>query len=228
MKFINDPFLYLSSFADEQQIGHYKSMVGPDIEVCLINGRYQINAGSVNYSFGPLHDAFRRYFRKDPLLIEKGAPVLILGFGGGSVAVILREELGLSNPITGVELDGSMLQAGREHFGIGRIQDLEIHQMDALMYIWQCVHLYALIVVDIYVDENVPPEFESREFIAELKRCLLPGGKVVFNKLVSDEKTRNERNAIEVLFAETFAKWQTFEIPVNKKSPNCMITGTSD
>jgi len=228
MKFINDPFRYLSSFADEQLIGQYKSLVGPDIEVCLVNGRYQINAGSVNYSFGPLHDAFRRYFRKDPLVPETDAPVLILGFGGGSVAVILREELGLGNPITGVELDEAMLQAGKDHFDIGRLKDLEIHQTDAFEYIRQCTLKYAMIVVDIYIDDNVPPEFETRAFIAELKRCLLPGGKVGFNKLVSDEKTRNERNALEVLFAETFAKWQTFEIPVNKRSPNCMITGTSD
>ena len=228
MKFISTPFRYLSSFAGEQLIGHYISRVGPDIEVCLINGRYQINAGSVNYSFGPLHDAFRRYFRRDPPVTEPGAPVLILGFGGGSVAVILREELELANPITGVELDEAMLLAGHEHFGIGRIQDLVIHQMDAFEYILQCTQKYALIIVDIYVDDKVPQAFESLDFIAAVKECLAPAGKLVFNKLVSDEETAHERMALEDIFSGIFDQCKTYEIPVCKQSPNCMITGTVD
>lgn len=226
MKFHRDPFRFLSSFSGEQLIEQYKSEVGPDIEVCLINGRYQINAGSVNYSYGPLHDAFRRYFRKDKPTPGEGLPVLVLGFGGGSVAVILREELGLNNPITGIELDIAMLKACSEHFGISRLKDLDIHNMDAFEYIRQCEHKYALIVIDIYVDEFVPPVFESLAFISEVKRCILPGGKVVFNKLVSDEKTRTEQRNLEALFAAVFVRCRTFEIPVCKQSPNFIITGS--
>jgi len=225
MRFISDPFRYLSSFSGEQLIEQYSSQVGPDIEVCLINGRYQINAGSVNYSYGPLHDAFRRYFKKDPPTLDSGSLVLILGFGGGSVAVILHEELGLMNPITGVELDEAMIKAGKDHFCISRLKELEIHQMDAAEYIRKCDLKYALIIIDIYIDDAVPQVFETRAFITDVNRCLLPGGKVVFNKLVSDDKTHKEQIALEKVFTDTFEHCQTFEIPVNKQSPNCMITG---
>jgi spermidine synthase len=223
---VKETFRYLSSFAMEQTVGSYESNVGPDIEVCLINGRYQINAGSVNYSYGPLHDAFRRYFNLDPPESGAGKPVLILGFGGGSVATILRSERGMPNPITGVELDEMMLKAGREHFGIGKIADLKLIVSDALDYIRQCQEKFYLIVTDIYVDDKVPAVFQQRSFIEEVKRCLQPEGKLVFNKLASVNGTQAELLELEKIFSELFPVCHTFRIPVNKATPNFMITGS--
>lgn len=228
MSFIDHPLRYLGSFAGEQRIDVYKSLVGPDIEVSLINGRYQLNAGCVNYSYGPLHDAFRRYFAKDKPCFDETDPILILGFGGGSVAVILREELGFENPITGVELDEAVLNAANDHFNIGRLRNLKIVRKDAQEYVSACQQKFALIVIDLYVDEFVPPVFETTGFLHKVHNCLLPGGKVVFNKLESDDKTREERIALETIFNNIFARCITFKIPVNKQSPNCMITGFAD
>lgn len=226
MKHAKDTFRYLSSFASEQVIATYESKFGPEIEICLINGRYQINAGSVNYSYGPLHDAFRRYFNLDPLLPGANLPVLILGFGGGSIATILRRERELPNPITGVELDEMMLKAGAEHFEIEKITDLTLIQGDAFEFIKQCQDKFSLIITDIYIDDSIPAVFEQREFLAEARRCLLPGGKLVFNKLLADINNDTALKALEVLFSELFPQSKTFLIPVNKKMPNCMITGS--
>lgn len=225
MDLIGNAFRYLSSFAEEQPVSYYTSKIGPDIEVCLINGRYQINAGNVNYSYGPLHDAFRRYFNFDPPPSGKEFPVLVLGFGGGSIASILRVEREMSNPITGVEIDSMMIKAGREHFNLDRIEGLDIIVMDALEFIRQCSEKYALIITDIYVDEFVPAVFEQKEFLEEVKRCLLPDGKLVFNKLVASTDTEFEKTALEKLFTEIFPNTRTFKVPVNKKMPNYMITG---
>lgn len=223
---VKDTFRYLSSFAYEQTVDSYESKIGPGIEVSLINGRYQINAGSVNYSYGPLHDAFRRYFNLNPPGSGADKPVLILGFGGGSVATILRTERGLPNPITGVELDKMMLKAGREHFGIDKIADLKLIISDALDYIMQCQEKFSLIVTDIYVDDKVPAVFQQRSFIEEVKRCLQPGGKLVFNKLASVTSDQGELKELEKIFAELFPLYHTYRIPVNKKMPNYMITGS--
>ncbi|MHC1775098.1 MAG: spermidine synthase [Lentimicrobium sp.] len=223
---VKETFRYLSSFATEQLVGSYASKVGPDIEVSLINGRYQINAGSVNYSYGPLHDAFRRYFNLDPPALAPSEPILILGFGGGSVATILRTERGFPNPITGVELDEMMIRAGVEHFGIDKIADLQIITTDALDFVRLCHDKFKLIVVDIYLDDVVPVEFQQKQFLEEARRCLLPGGKLVFNKLFSGREGHAELRSIERLFAELFPESRTFIIPVNKKTPNYLITGS--
>jgi spermidine synthase len=225
MSKIKDTLHYLSSFAGEQLIAHYPSKFGPDIEVCLINGRYQINAGSVNYSFGPLHDAFRRYFNLDPPQLTEEAAILILGFGAGSVASILRSERNLPNPITGVELDAMMVKAGQEHFNMKKLADIDIVIGDAFEFIQNCDRQFNLIVVDIYIDDKVPDKFMTDCFIKEINRCLSPEGKLVFNKLVSDEKTSNELKHLEEVFKRFFKDVKTIKIPINKFTPNMMVTG---
>lgn len=226
MSFAKDAFAYLSSFTGEHIIARYPSALNPEIEVALVNGRYQLNAGSVNYSYGPLHDAFRKYFRKDPPLLKETDEILILGFGGGSVATILREELLLNSPITGVEADSKMLQAAREHFNIERLTNLLLVEEDAMNFVNHAKQQWSLIVVDIYIDAKVPPVFETASFIAKLRQLLLPGGKVVFNKFAGNEATEYERTSLESVFRQNFDTVRTFKIPVNKKAPNYMITGS--
>lgn len=225
MSNLKDTWQYISSFNNVQPIAHYPSNIGPDIEVCLINGRYQINAGSVNYSYGPLHDTFRRYFNLDPPVSGKNSPVLVLGFGGGSIATILRNELELPNPITGVELDEMMIKAGREHFDLDKLPDVEIVIDDALEFIKKCDKKFSLIAVDLYIDDKVPEKFMQAEFIAEISRCLEPGGKLVFNKLISGARDKAELEHLETLFKDYFNEVKTIKVPINKFSPNMMVTG---
>jgi ubiquinone/menaquinone biosynthesis C-methylase UbiE len=44
-----------------------------------------------------------------------------MGYGAGSVAHILRNELGIDAPITAVDNDAAMLKLARDHFGADRI-----------------------------------------------------------------------------------------------------------
>lgn len=225
MSNLKDTWQYISSFGNEQPIAHYQSKIGPDIEVSLINGRYQLNAGRVNYSYGPLHDAFRRYFTLDPPMSGENFPVLILGFGGGSIATILRNELEMPNPITGVDLDEMVIKAGKEHFDLEKLPDVNIFIDDALEFIEKCRQKFSLIAVDIYINDKVPEKFMQAGFIAEISRCLVPDGKLVFNKLVSDKDDQTELEELESIFKNHFKEVKTFKVPVNKFSPNMMVTG---
>ena len=225
MSNLKDTWQYISSFGNEQPIAHYPSKIGPDIEVSLINGRYQINAGSVNYSYGPLHDTFRRYFNIDPPVSGKKKPVLILGFGGGSIATILRRELEMPNPITGVDLDEMVIKAGKEHFDLEKLIDVDIVIDDAFEFIKKCHQKFSLIAVDLYINDKVPEKFMQPGFIAEISRCLEPGGKLVFNKLVSGNQDKIELKQLESIFESYFDGVKTFKVPVNKFSPNMMVTG---
>lgn len=224
MKTALEAFRYLTSFTTEQVVSCYAGTINPEIEVSLVNGRYQINAGDVNYSYGPLHDAFRRYFNLDPPLPGADKPVLILGFGGGSVATILRNERRMPNPITGVELDELMIRAGKEHFGIGKLGGLNLIHGDALQFVEQCRERFSLIVVDIYINAHVPEVFEQQFFFEQVKQCLLPGGKLVFNKLLPEDTDPADLNRLEKLFSGLFEHQKTYRIAVNKKVPNYMIT----
>ena len=215
----------LSEFSGEKLVQQYDSIVNPVIEVSINKGKYVLNSASVNFSYGLMHEVFRSYFRQDPPGLLPDDKALILGFGGGTIAVILLEELGLKCSITGVELDAAVIKAAHDHFNIQRLQKLEILQQDAMDFVNACNEKYKLIVVDIYVDNALPPQFEEESFFRRLSNCLEPRGKIVFNKFASTNAQMSEAIAIETLFKNHFDDVKTFRIPVNKKAPNIMIVG---
>jgi len=224
MKKARKALQYLASFTGDIPVQKYNSPVSPALEVCMSGGRLQLNSANVNYSYGPLHDAFSRYFRLDKPPLNPGDQVLILGFGGGSVAEILREELGYDNPITGIDADECVLDAAKRHFNIERLKDLTLVCSDALEFMEACRVQYQLIVVDIYVDKNVPGPFESAEFVRHLRRCLSDGGKVVFNKFAGTTTLEQQAGRLGRLFEQIFGNVRTFRIAVNRNAPNLMIT----
>jgi len=225
--------LVFNSYFNEQVIDTFHSEINPLIEVSLINGVYQLNAGSVNYSFGPLHVAFRKYFHKDPPLLNNDSKVLLLGLGAGSIVRILREELELFCDITGVEIDKAVITAARKHFSLDKVAGLKVIISDAYEYLEQCTETYDFIAVDIYIDDKVPVQFETIGFIQHLARCLNPGGKVVFNKLqpIEADGIEEEVNAVKALvnkFERTFDTAEIVKVIVNKNCPNCFVTGTKN
>lgn len=220
--------MLFNSYFNEQVIDTFHSEINPLIEVALINGTYQLNAGSVNYSFGPLHEAFRKYFHKDPPSLHNDSKVLMLGLGAGSVVKILREEHELLCNITGVEVDNAVILAARKHFSLDKVAGLKVVVADALDFMEQCSHTYDLIVVDIYVDDKVPVQFETVGFIKHLARCLNPGGKVVFNKLQPVEDDESAVQALVDKFNHAFDNTAVVKVVVNKRCPNCFITGVKN
>lgn len=218
---------YLSSFFREEIIERFPSSINPDIEVAIINGRYQLNAGKVNYSFGPLHDAFRKYFHKDPPQIDDNSNVLILGLGGGSVVNILREEYNIKCKITGVDADPAVIEAANKYFALNKVKDLEVHIDDAYNFMSNCTAKFDMIVVDIYIDDRTPPEFESLAFVHLLGECLKTGGKVVFNKLQHITGDDSEVKQLTNFFRTEFSRTQVHKVSVNKSTPNYFITASN-
>lgn len=220
--------MLFNSYFNEQVIDTFHSEINPLIEVALINGTYQLNAGSVNYSFGPLHEAFRKYFYKDPPSLHNNSKVLLLGLGAGSVVKILRDELGVLCNITGIEVDNAVIMAARKHFSLDKVAGLKVILSDALDFMEQCTDTFDLIAVDIYVDDKVPAKFETADFIRHLSRCLNPGGKVVFNKLQPEEDDESAVQALVDKFNHTFDTTAIVKVVVNKRCPNCFITGVKN
>lgn len=216
---------FIHSFFSEQVIDSYPSSINPQLEVALINGRYQLNAGNVNYSFGPLHDAFRKYFKKDPPILNDESAVLLLGLGAGSVVRILKDELGIQCDITGVELDEKVIEIAKQHFELDKIKRLKLAIADAEEFMVSCNDKFDSIIIDIYIDDIVPAKFETRDFINQVARSLKPGGKVVFNKLQKVNHDNSSARALTHIFESVFDKVKVFKIAVNKESPNFFITG---
>ena len=77
--------------------------------IAQLQGELMLDTTEVNYSFGKLHDVMRSVLGK---LKERRYPfdqVLILGYGGGSAAQIIHDEINPEAQIVGVELDSEVV-----------------------------------------------------------------------------------------------------------------------
>jgi spermidine synthase len=110
--------------------------------------------------------------------------VLILGFGAGSILAIMQEELGLQCHFTAVEVDPEVIRLGRAYFDIDRYDRLQLIEADAATFMKENKGSFDLIIVDVYIDFEVPESCETTNFVKDLQRSLNPGGMVLFNKLV--------------------------------------------
>jgi spermidine synthase len=191
---------YLNKLSSRQLIEKQSSEVNSLLEVVRIGDKTLLNSLNTNYSYGGLHRVFQKAFKEVNIVGEKIKHTLILGFGAGSVASILREELMLECRIIGVERDPEVVRLGNEYFNLARFQQLEIIIKDAADYIRENDAKFDLIVVDVYVDFAVPESCQTIDFVTNLNKRLEPGGIILFNKLIYNHQTGKEATELENKF----------------------------
>lgn len=152
-------------------------------------GHLVVNSGHANQSYGNLHAIWQQSLNDQPIHQRNPASVLILGFGAGSSASILRREMGLKAPITGVDGDPEMLRLARTYFHVDRLKDLELVQADALAFVAEHEKQYDLVLVDLCHELDLAPGVDTAPFIAGLRRCTTHGGLVCFNTVVHDPES---------------------------------------
>lgn len=172
------------------------------LEVVRIGDHLQLNASNTNYSYGGLHRVFRKAFEKVGISEKRIPKVLLLGFGAGSVAEILLEELEMNSNITAVEKDPEVIRLARQYFNIGRFVGLELIEDDAASFILRETKKYDLIIIDVYVDFEVPQSCMSKEFVENLFKCLREDGMVLFNKMIYNHEASEEADALEARFRD--------------------------
>lgn len=194
---------YLFPVAIEKRKGSYL----PIIEVNLRNGKYILDGESVNYSFGSLHDLFLQALTQFKIKERPIKNVLILGFGAGSVARILREEFQMNCFITGIEVDSVMLELANKYFNLSSYKNIEIVCDDADEFIRRDNNMYDLIIVDLFVESRVPKKFMKPEFLYAIKDHLSPEGFLFFNRLnenaFQQEETKNLINTMNTVMNGT-------------------------
>lgn len=189
------------SYIWEIQIESIASEINPDLHISLSKGRYQLYTEHAIYSFGDLYDNFGRTFRQLNLSELPGNQVLILGFGLGSIPILLEKYTNRDWKITGIEKDENVLYLANK-YGISEIKSpLEIILADAEAFVSQSQQKFDLICMDIYIDDKVPEHFEKIGFLEKLKAILTPEGLLIFNKLT---RTRVDLEQSKVFYRDSF------------------------
>lgn len=194
------PILFLKkcvSYLVPVKIETRKGDLTPVLEVTLENGRYVLNGERVNYSFGGLQEVFRRVFKKFRLGQYHFKNILVLGFGAGSVVMLLRREFGQQAPVTAVENDGVMLDIAAEYFNTTQIPGLTLVQEDAAVFVQGCTDTFDLVVIDLFIEEHIPGKFQETPFLEDVKRLLKPRGLLFFNVIPEQSTFSNKQSALQ-------------------------------
>lgn len=178
--------------------------ISPVLEIAFENGKKVLNAGQVNYSFGALHEVFQLAFSKTKIAELKPETVLILGFGAGSIARILTDELKISPEITAIEADAEVIRIARREFDADLIPKLQIIHSKAEDFVLKCESKFELIAVDVFVEQYVPESCMTIEFLQRLHELLLPGGVLVFNRMpeIADSQKDEFRERFKSVFPQ--------------------------
>lgn len=185
-------WIRLSSFFVDRLIASGSMHKDLSVKVELRNDRFQLNYGKANYSFGALHEVFQKAFKKTKLADKNPQELLLLGFGAGSIAWIVRRELRLNGRITGVEKDSEVIDFAKKYFQLEKLSNCEVIEADAYEFMKLEASTYDLIVVDLFEEVDVPQQFCGPEFIRLLAQHLRPKGLIYFN-FVADTLERQER-----------------------------------
>ncbi len=157
------------------------------LELTYEQGRPVVNSRYANQTWGSLHRLWQQVLTK----ALSGAPepdrALVIGFGAGSVASILQHELRRDVRITGVEGEPRMLELASRGHRPYRTDRVEVELADAFAWCAKTRSApFPLVVVDLFVELDVPAPAAEDRFLDDLRRLTATDGLVVFNTIGHD------------------------------------------
>ena len=162
------------------------------------------------------------------LKTERPKNILILGLGAGSAAKLISQRWpGVK--ITGIEIDPEIISLGEKYFGLGEINNLEIITQDAISTVIDqksSTIYFDVILVDLYLGDQVPSETEGDKFLGKINKNLSPGGLVIFNRLYFG-KYREKTDKFEEKLKKFFAEIEAKKVKTNKLFL-CLNKGTNE
>jgi spermidine synthase len=209
-------FKFISSFIYPLTVERTSSALNPLLEVRIENGKYVLNSEHANYSFGSLHHIFKRAFKMTRIGDKDIKNVLLLGFGAGSVPALLADDFKINCHITAVEIDEKVLTLARKYFNIHRFDTLHLICADAFQFVQSCNSTFDLIVVDIFVDDKVPVQFETPEFLLALKKLMRNNGFLFFNKIPDAENGMKRFDNLVTHFKNIFGEITVLNVSENR------------
>ena len=123
---------------------------------------------------------------------------LVLGLGAGVVPSRLAAR---GVDVTAVEIDPASFTVARRYFGLDTTRFRAL-QADARTYLRQCAGTHDVVVVDLFHGDGTPDYLITRDFFADLRRCITTNGVAVFNTFADLQFTAGYAHFLATLRAE--------------------------
>ena len=182
----------LASYFHEFHIETTKSEHSRELYLLFKNGRYQLCSFNAVYSYEDKYSNFVGVFQQIDLAKIKPENVLILGLGMGSIPYILEQSYPSDYKFTAVEIDNAVISLAKKYTLPKIHSPLKIICDDALNFVNHCNEKYDMILVDLFIDDLVPNQFEQIDFLLKTKNLLTENGILISNRLGYTEKDKKE------------------------------------
>lgn len=110
------------------------------------------------------------------------ADILVVGLGAGSIPKYLNKYFPHAS-IDVVEIDPEVLSVAQKYFAFRENDRMKVYIQDGRMFIKRAKKKYDLVLLDAYRNGSIPFHLTTKEFLAEVKKALKPGGVVTSNIL---------------------------------------------
>ncbi|MEP7322466.1 MAG: hypothetical protein ABI761_11125 [Saprospiraceae bacterium] len=204
------------SYLSEVVLETVESEYSKSLTVSMLRGRYQLHTEKVIYSYEDLYHNFRVTANKIDWVKFKPASVLVLGLGLGSVIQIVEKKTKPPLDITAVEIDEAILYLFNKYISPSVESPIEFIIADAYHFIYQNTRKYDLILFDIFIDDLIPPKFESLAFTKKLVSSLSPHGLVLYNRVaIEPNQIMGNMHHFENVFLKVFPHAHFLDIKTN-------------
>lgn len=149
------------------------------LEITSLNGKKVLNTKNANYSYGPLHEILKIGLEKS--YPNRAGKVLVLGLGGGSILELLRKDFSFTGSITAVEIDAKIIEIAKEEFKIQQYEPLQVVCQNAVDFVKTDTQSYQTLIVDIFIDTQIPTPFLEVDFWQQTTKLLQPDAVIIFN-----------------------------------------------
>jgi spermidine synthase len=161
------------------------------------------------------------YFNKPPFTQSQVHNACIIGLGAGTIPRELTAAYG-PIPIDGVEIDGTIVDIGRQYFHMNE-PNLHVIVQDGRYYLRTTSKKYDIIGIDAYQQPYVPFQLTTVEFFQEVRAHLTPTGVTVINA----GRTSKDFRLVEALAQTMRAVFPNVYIIDTQSFANSLIIGTN-
>jgi predicted membrane-bound spermidine synthase len=192
--------------------------IGPYGRTLLLDG---VTQGGMSKETGTSVYEFTEYlnylsYRYHP----QAKSALLLGLGTGLLAKQLVKR-GLS--VSVAEIEPAMEGVARGWFGLPA--EVVVHAEDARAWLNRTHETYDLVFLDAFAGENAPWYLSTREGLAQIKRALNPGGRLLINS-VTRENGSEGLDRLEAGLMEAFGEGLVFTEAPQQRDKSDMINAT--
>ena len=195
------------SYITDVHIEGSHSDFNESLNVLFVKGQYQLVTPEAIYSYGNRYDNYFKAFQKLDLDKEKIESVLLLGLGLGSIPYMLENYFKRDYSYTAVEIDDEVIHLASKYVLNALNSEITTICADANSFVLIDQNQYDLVAMDVFESDVIPEQFETEEFLLNLKERISDNGLLMFNRLYLFDKDKKKteqyfRNIFKKVFPE--------------------------